>query len=160
MWVRESGKQAYLGGYASEEEAAEAHDVAALKCHGLKAKTNFHISRCVWGVLLCVSSFKQPPTFSCATANESQYSSVLHLHALLQCSCKVNRICLMHWHSLHPSIEYDAHRCMCARSCPPPIAGIALPYRLQMSFLPVSGRIFRSASRAAVMSWHPLTIRR
>ena len=45
MWVRESGKQAYLGGYASEEEAAEAHDVAALKCHGLKAKTNFHLSR-------------------------------------------------------------------------------------------------------------------
>ena len=45
MWVRESGKQAYLGGYASEEEAAEAHDVAALKCHGMKAKTNFHISR-------------------------------------------------------------------------------------------------------------------
>jgi hypothetical protein len=27
-------------------EAAEAHDVAALKCHGLKAKTNFHLSRC------------------------------------------------------------------------------------------------------------------
>ena len=45
VWVRESGKQAYLGGYASEEEAAEAHDVAAIKCHGLKAKTNFHISR-------------------------------------------------------------------------------------------------------------------
>lgn len=32
--------------YSTEEEAAEAHDVAALKCHGLKAKTNFHISRC------------------------------------------------------------------------------------------------------------------
>ena len=46
MWVREDGKQAYLGGYSTEEEAAEAHDVAALKCHGLKAKTNFHISRC------------------------------------------------------------------------------------------------------------------
>ena len=45
VWVREDGKQAYLGGYSTEEEAAEAHDVAALKCHGLKAKTNFHISR-------------------------------------------------------------------------------------------------------------------
>jgi len=45
VWVREAGKQAYLGGYSTEEEAAEAHDVAALKCHGLKAKTNFHISR-------------------------------------------------------------------------------------------------------------------
>jgi len=33
--------------YSTEEEAAEAHDVAALKCHGLKAKTNFHISRSV-----------------------------------------------------------------------------------------------------------------
>jgi len=32
--------------YSTEEEAAEAHDVAALKCHGLKAKTNFHLSRC------------------------------------------------------------------------------------------------------------------
>ncbi|KAK9837035.1 hypothetical protein WJX81_008506 [Elliptochloris bilobata] len=45
VWVREEGKQAYLGGYSTEEEAAEAHDVAALKCHGLRAKTNFHLSR-------------------------------------------------------------------------------------------------------------------
>ena len=48
--MREDGKQAYLGGYSTEEEAAEAHDVAALKCHGLKAKTNFHISRCSPGL--------------------------------------------------------------------------------------------------------------
>ena len=59
VWVRESGKQAYLGGYASEEEAAEAHDVAALKCHGLKAKTNFHISRQAGlvGQLACMPAF-------------------------------------------------------------------------------------------------------
>lgn len=50
VWVRDTGKQAYLGGYASEEEAAEAHDVAALKCHGVKAKTNFHISRYCWSL--------------------------------------------------------------------------------------------------------------
>ena len=46
MWVREQGKQAYLGGYASEEEAAEAHDVAELKCRGQKARINFPINRC------------------------------------------------------------------------------------------------------------------
>ena len=50
VWVREDGKQAYVGGYSTEEEAAEAHDVAALKCHGLKAKTDFHISRCFPGL--------------------------------------------------------------------------------------------------------------
>jgi len=45
IWVRETGKQVYLGGYELEEHAAEAYDVAALKCKGKKVKTNFDVSR-------------------------------------------------------------------------------------------------------------------
>ena len=45
VWVRESGKQVYLGGYTHEEHAAEAFDVACLKAKGLKAKINFAVSK-------------------------------------------------------------------------------------------------------------------
>mmetsp|Transcript_17696 Transcript_17696/g.36245 ORF Transcript_17696/g.36245 Transcript_17696/m.36245 type:complete len:665 (+) Transcript_17696:561-2555(+) len=45
IWVRETGKQVYLGGYELEEHAAEAYDVAALKCKGKKVKTNFDVSK-------------------------------------------------------------------------------------------------------------------
>jgi hypothetical protein len=45
IWVRETGKQVYLGGYELEEHAAEAYDVAALKCKGSKVKTNFEVSK-------------------------------------------------------------------------------------------------------------------
>ena len=45
IWVKETGKQVYLGGYEKEEHAAEAYDVAAMKCKGGKAgrkvKLNF-----------------------------------------------------------------------------------------------------------------------
>jgi hypothetical protein len=34
IWVKETGKQMYLGGYDTEEHAAEAYDVAAMKCKG------------------------------------------------------------------------------------------------------------------------------
>ena len=37
--------QVYLGGYEHEEHAAEAYDVAALKCKGRRVKTNFTITR-------------------------------------------------------------------------------------------------------------------
>ncbi|WZN62099.1 AP2-like ethylene-responsive transcription factor [Chloropicon roscoffensis] len=50
IWVRETGKQVYLGGYELEEHAAEAYDVAALKCKGHKVKTNFETSK--YGELL------------------------------------------------------------------------------------------------------------
>ena len=39
------GKQIYLGGFVTPEEAAEAHDLAALQLQGPSAKTNFHIGR-------------------------------------------------------------------------------------------------------------------
>ena len=49
IWVKETGKQMYLGGYEKEEHAAEAYDVAAMKCKGGKAgrkvKLNFHESK-------------------------------------------------------------------------------------------------------------------
>ena len=41
------GRQVYLGGYEEEAHAAEAYDVAALKCKGAKAgvRTNFELGR-------------------------------------------------------------------------------------------------------------------
>ncbi len=45
IWVKDLGRQVYLGGYEAEEHAAEAYDVAALKCKGPRVKTNFTISR-------------------------------------------------------------------------------------------------------------------
>jgi hypothetical protein len=45
VWVRDTGKQLYLGGYAHEAFAAEAFDIAALKTKGSKAKLNFNPSR-------------------------------------------------------------------------------------------------------------------
>ena len=45
IWVKENGRQMYLGGYETEETAAEAYDVAALKCKGLDVKTNFDKER-------------------------------------------------------------------------------------------------------------------
>lgn len=46
LWCRETGKQIYLGGFDQEEHAAEAFDVAAIKCKGReKAKINFPISK-------------------------------------------------------------------------------------------------------------------
>lgn len=45
IWVKDMGKQVYLGGYSQEEHAAEAYDIAALKVKGRKTKTNFHISK-------------------------------------------------------------------------------------------------------------------
>ena len=47
LWVKELGRQVYLGGYENEEHAAEAYDVAALKCKGPRVRTNFPLSRYV-----------------------------------------------------------------------------------------------------------------
>lgn len=45
IWVKELGRQVYLGGYECEEHAAEAYDIAALKSKGTKTKINFDISK-------------------------------------------------------------------------------------------------------------------
>ena len=39
LWL--SGKQLYLGGFESEEDAARAYDIAALASKGLDVPTNF-----------------------------------------------------------------------------------------------------------------------
>lgn len=45
--MKELGRQVYLGGYEQEAHAAEAYDVAALKCKGSNVKINFGMERCV-----------------------------------------------------------------------------------------------------------------
>lgn len=45
IWVKDLGRQVYLGGYEVEEHAAEAYDIAALKCKGRRVKTNFEVTK-------------------------------------------------------------------------------------------------------------------
>ena len=42
--IWEEGKQVYLGGFDNEEEAALAHDIAAVRFRAHDANTNFNIS--------------------------------------------------------------------------------------------------------------------
>ena len=49
-----SGGHAWsAGGYELEEHAAEAYDVAALKCKGPGAKVNFDLQQCAAHALCC-----------------------------------------------------------------------------------------------------------
>ena len=42
LWL--NARQIYLGGFATEEEAAHAYDLAALGCKGSNAETNFPLA--------------------------------------------------------------------------------------------------------------------
>eukprot|EP00798_Chlamydomonas_sp_ICE-L_P007306 gene7306-423_t len=43
--IWKDGKQVYLGGFAQAEQAAVAHDIAAIVCRGDAARTNFDLTR-------------------------------------------------------------------------------------------------------------------
>jgi hypothetical protein len=45
IWVKDLGRQVYLGGYENEGHAAEAYDIAALKSKGSKTRINFELSK-------------------------------------------------------------------------------------------------------------------
>ena len=49
IWIRDSKKQVYLGGYSNEQHAAEAFDLVAMKCklmkNGRKIKLNYPASK-------------------------------------------------------------------------------------------------------------------
>ena len=45
IWVKDLGRQVYLGGFEHESHAAEVYDVAALRVKGSKARLNFPIER-------------------------------------------------------------------------------------------------------------------
>ena len=63
IWVKDLGRQVYLGGYEHEEHAAEAYDVAALKCKGRRVKTNFDIVRWV-AAHSCLAPILTAPVYS------------------------------------------------------------------------------------------------
>ena len=45
IWIKELGRQVYLGGYECEEHAGEAYDIAALKSKGPRTQINFDLAK-------------------------------------------------------------------------------------------------------------------
>jgi len=60
LWL--TGKQLYLGGFESEEDAAHAYDLAALACKGRGVPTNFPSST-YRAELAVVAAYSQVPPF-------------------------------------------------------------------------------------------------
>ncbi|GFH14776.1 AP2-domain-containing protein, partial [Haematococcus lacustris] len=78
IWIKDLGRQVYLGGYEHEEHAAEAYDVAALKTKGLKSKTNFPQSR-YEALVGCIDSISVDEIIM-AVRRQSQVSGICKSH--------------------------------------------------------------------------------
>ena len=89
--MKELGRQVYLGGYEHEEHAAEAYDVAALKCKGPRVKTNFTISRCAH-TTFSVAALNCPGAPALMPLSHLTVSTVSRV-GLLKCRCSTWAAC-------------------------------------------------------------------
>uniref|UniRef100_A0A7I4ESC6 AP2/ERF domain-containing protein n=1 Tax=Physcomitrium patens TaxID=3218 RepID=A0A7I4ESC6_PHYPA len=68
-------KDLYLGTYSTQEEAAEAYDIAAIKYRGINAVTNFHISRYLANKIQEAAVNDHPGLESIEAAKEGELSA-------------------------------------------------------------------------------------
>ena len=91
--------QVYLGGFDSEEQAALAYDLAAIKCRGEEAQTNFPLDKYAQE-LRHVDEARVPFCLPACLPACLLLLSVLHLQLLLarcicSCSCSCSCCCFM-----------------------------------------------------------------
>ena len=79
--MKELGRQVYLGGYEHQEHAAEAYDVAALKCKGFRVKTNFDAARCVAHILMLAAP---------SVKSRSLWRLCVAFHGIMQKTCQTS----------------------------------------------------------------------
>lgn len=85
-------EKVYLGGYEREDHAAEAYDVAALKCKGPRVKTNFPITKQASAILLhclAISSALPSSSYPFRSTGMTAIRSHCMLHAACLSSCGV-----------------------------------------------------------------------